>query len=306
MPGVELPRAALRRFLATAGAGKDPQPFGRIGFAPTASLVAIGDVPHRQTPRASLSGQIMAAQPRESSTPGCWVRVLGLLLFGGALIAGEMPIGGISHVGFRVADLEKTRSFYSNVLGFQQAFEQKNAAGVVDLAVFKINDDQFLEFAPGVVESSGDPFTHAAFLSDRLEEMRKLIDQLGLHPPELRTGRDRTRNFSIKDPAGHRVEFIRYEANSLQALARGKFADDRRVSSHLHHLGLAGVERSFWVEKLGFVAVEGNMLHPPQSAKDFIEALPAGSRSYLSFDGKQDREFKDPDGIVTKVRRGSF
>jgi catechol 2,3-dioxygenase-like lactoylglutathione lyase family enzyme len=49
-------------------------------------------------------------------------------------------------VGFRVADLEKTRAFYTNVLGFQQAFDQKDAAGKTTLAVFKINEEQSLEF----------------------------------------------------------------------------------------------------------------------------------------------------------------
>jgi catechol-2,3-dioxygenase len=59
-----------------------------------------------------------------------------------SLFAAEnLPIGGISHVGFRVADVEKTRTFYTGVLGFQQAFDQKDAAGKVTLAVFKINED---------------------------------------------------------------------------------------------------------------------------------------------------------------------
>lgn len=229
------------------------------------------------------------------------MRIWLLVLTCGLLPAADLPIAGISHVGFRVADLEKTRAFYAGTMGFQEAFEQKNTAGKVDLVVFKINDDQFLEFSP--CPSGAEPdFTHVAFLSDKLEALRGLAEQLGLHPPELRTGRDHTRNFSIKDGDGHKVEFIRYEPDSLQALARGKFADGRRVSMHLHHLGLAMTDRSFWTEKLGFVATGARMMHPPCSAADFIEALPAGSKAYLGFDGAPARELHDPDGLLIVLK----
>src|SRR5579863_1824618 len=99
--------------------------------------------------------------------------VLALLFLGGCSLraADTLPIGGISHVGFRVADLEKTRAFYTGVLGFQQAFEQKDAAGKTNLAVLKINEAQFLEFAPGA--PSG--FTHLAFLTEKLEALRQMV-----------------------------------------------------------------------------------------------------------------------------------
>src|ERR1700679_2035065 len=95
----------------------------------------------------------------------------------------DLPITGISHVGVRVADLEKTRAFYTGILGFQQAFEQKDASGKTTLAVFKINEDEFLEFSPAAPAG----FTHLAFLTGKLESLRQSVDQLGLKPPELRT-----------------------------------------------------------------------------------------------------------------------
>ncbi len=224
--------------------------------------------------------------------------------------AGNLPVGGISHVGFRVADLDKTRAFYTGVLGFQQAFEQKDAAGKTNLAVLKINEDQFLEFAPGA--PSG--FTHLAFLTEKLEALRQLLDTLGLQPPELRTGRDRTRNFSIKDPDGHRIEFVSYEPDSMHAQARGKFADNRRISTHLDRVGLATDDRTravaFFHGQLGFVDDRG-LLHPATAPRDNLELLPSGAPSHLSFEvsdiakamrtlseqGVAGNAIVDPDGV---------
>ena len=86
---VELPWAALRappgcRREATTRAMRDigeelrqsccpapPQPFGRAGFGPLASLLVVADDPRRLPPRASLSNQIVPARPHASSTTGC-------------------------------------------------------------------------------------------------------------------------------------------------------------------------------------------------------------------------------------------
>lgn len=220
------------------------------------------------------------------------MKLLFLLFAATGLVAADLPIDGFSHAGFRVADLEKTRAFYTGVLGFQQAFGQTDAAGKPTLAVFKINDDQFLEFSPGIPAGTTDRFTHIAFLTTKLEALRPLIEALGLNPPELRTGRDRTRNFSIKDPDGHRVEFVQYEAESMHAQARGKFADSRRVSTQLHHVALPVADRdraaAFFRGKLGPVAAS------------YVEYIAAGAAARLCFvvrdQSKAPAKLVDPDG----------
>jgi catechol 2,3-dioxygenase-like lactoylglutathione lyase family enzyme len=210
----------------------------------------------------------------------------------------NLPISGISHAGFRVADLEKTRAFYTGVLGFQQAFEQKDAAQKTTLAVFKINEDEFLEFSPGVPAGTTDRFTHIAFLTDKLESLRASISRLGFNPPELRTGHDRTRNFSIKDPDGHRVEFVQYEPDSMHAEARGKFADSRRISTNLARVGIAVANRNramgFYGDSLGLAS--------------YVELLPQGTPTRLYFavpDVKEAartlRDIHDPDGTPIEL-----
>lgn len=208
---------------------------------------------------------------------------------------------GISHVGFRVADLEKTRAYYTGVLHLQQAYGQKDASGKPTLAVFKINDRQFLEFSPGTPAG----FTHLAFLTEKLAAMHNLAASLGLNPPELRTGHDRTRNFSIKDPDGQRIEFVEYEPDSMQAQSRGKFKSD--VVFGIDHVGLPVADRgaatTFFAGQLHLEEIQPGMLRPP-GERERIELLPAGSAVHLGMlvgDESPPRSGHDPDGIAVDI-----
>lgn len=232
--------------------------------------------------------------------------------------AADLPVGGFSHLGLRVTDLDRARTFYTQILGFDQAFEQKNDAGKVTGAVIKINDDQFLELAAG--PAAADRFTHLAFLSDRLEPLRSAIESLGLNPPQLRTGRDGTRNFSIQDPDHHRIEFVRYDPDSLQAKARGQFATGRRISQHMSCVAFPVSDRAaaiaFFHDRLAFVN-DGGLLHPAAAPNDRIELLAAGAPmqfyldvpdvaaavSRLQIRGYKPADLADPDGTRIILKR---
>ena len=74
----------------------------------------------------------------------------------------------------------------------------------------------------------------------------------------------------------------------MQAQARGKFADDRRVTRHLDHVGVAFADRAraidFFRGKLQFVEARTNMLQPTRQLSDAIELLPKGATSRLCFE----------------------
>ena len=229
-------------------------------------------------------------------------RRLPLLLAACTLFgADNLPIGGIAHIGFRVADLEKTRAFYTGTLQIEQAYDQKDANGKTTLAVFKINDRQFLEFSPGTPVG----FTHLAFLTEKIDTLRQLVDTLGLNPPNLRTGRDRTRNFSIQDPDGHRIEFVQHEPDSMQAQSRGKFV--RPGAWRLNHIALPAASRqaalAFFQGQLGFGKTQWpDLIHPPTDATQYIELLPAASPLHICLEEHKTDEGGgrparlDPDG----------
>jgi hypothetical protein len=152
--------------------------------------------------------------------------------------------------------------------------------------------------------------------------LRASVESLGLNPPELRTGRDRTRNFSIKDPDGHRVEFVSYEPDSMHAQARGKFADGQRISTHLERVEFATDDRSravaFFHGQLGFVK-SGGILHPANAPDDQVELLGSGEASRLCFKvadvakamqtarerGVAGDVIRDPDGMSIELKTAS-
>jgi lactoylglutathione lyase len=210
------------------------------------------------------------------------------------LIATTCMLGQeIAHVAFRVSDLEKTRAFYKQRYGIEQAYDQKDASGKTTLMVLKINDRQFLEFSKG----SPVGFSHVAFLTEKLEQMHEIAQAVGLNPPDLRTGRDRTRNFTVRQSDQLRVEFVRYEPDSLQAQARGKFLN-RVIGLSSVSLPVDDREAAIaFLRKLGF----GEQIPG-------IKLLPASSLLHLAFEVSDDSPpipGPDPDGIqidLTGVR----
>jgi len=201
-----------------------------------------------------------------------------------ALCLNAQQIGRIAHVGFKVADLEKTRDFYTGKLGIPQAYDQKDAAGRTTLAVFMVNNEQFLEFSPG----SPIGFTHVAFLTEKIERAREFIASLGLNPPELRTGRDRTRNFPIQDPEHHRIEFVEYPPDAMQVQSRGKsfieigrvrgiervaipYNDPAGAETFLNQLKLHGIEVLSPGKPFHMALQSGDARIPPQRDPGGIE-----------------------------------
>src|SRR5438477_7156672 len=67
---------------------------------------------------------------------------LGAVLVAAPVFADEVPIARLASVRFAVANLDKARQFYTELLGFEEAFGLKDDGGQVESALFKVNDDQ--------------------------------------------------------------------------------------------------------------------------------------------------------------------
>jgi catechol 2,3-dioxygenase-like lactoylglutathione lyase family enzyme len=203
--------------------------------------------------------------------------------------APPLPIEGFSHIGFRVSDLEKTRAYYTGVLGYDLAFDEKDDQGRVTLAFFKINDDQFLEISPNLPAGEAVRLTHIAFVTRDLEGLRRAVTERGLNPTEIRKGRDGNLNFSVRDPLNTRIEFVQYMPGSLHSNDRGKHLSANRLSDHLQHTGVI-VPRDkvddamqFYHDRLGFAEFwryepkPGDLrlikLIAPGARKDIVELM---------------------------------
>jgi lactoylglutathione lyase len=183
--------------------------------------------------------------------------LVSLLALASCLSAGDaLPITGLAHVGFMVSDLERARSFYAGVLGYHDIYDLKDSAGKVAMAFFKINDDQCIEISPGLPTNQIIRFTHVALSTSNIEKLHAMLQARGLQIGDIQTGRDGNRNFGLKDPENHIVEFVQYMPGSMLSQTRGKYLQGR-ISRHLYHTGITvaheDIMLAFYRDKLGFV-----------------------------------------------------
>src|SRR5215475_6385782 len=97
------------------------------------------------------------------------------LLFPPIVLAQSMatarpPITGISHIALYCHDIDKSREFYKDFLGFAEPYSLKNPDGSLRLTFIKINDRQSVELFPEK-EPGSDRFYHVALETDDAEAM---------------------------------------------------------------------------------------------------------------------------------------
>ncbi len=166
--------------------------------------------------------------------PGLLVIALSLH----AQVAKRPPITGAAHVAIFSADVDKTRAFYKDWLGYGEPFDLKEASGKLSLTFLKINERQYIEVFPEK-EAGSDRLNHVSVETSNIEGMRLYLASKGVKVPEkLAKNRIRNMSFNVKDPDGHTVEFVQYLPGSETLRAKGKFAGAERISDRMAHFGI--------------------------------------------------------------------
>src|SRR5258706_8476364 len=171
--------------------------------------------------------------------------------------ADRPPLVGIAHIAFQVSDLAKAQAFYGGLLGYDDAFRLYKEDGTTRLVYFKVNDRQYIEIFPGLPPEQEDRLSHIALATTNLEALRLYLAEKAVPVPEkVNKGQDGNVNFTVKDPDGHRVEFVQYQPGSLQTKAKGSYLGTKRLSNRILHVGVtvadvAAADR-FYKDILGF------------------------------------------------------
>ncbi len=145
---------------------------------------------------------------------------------------------GVAHLAVFVSDLPKARAFYGDLLGFAEPFTLPKADGSVEIAFVKINDRQWIELfnRPSVGEGQ---LNHIAIYTDDADGMRDYLASRGVAVPErVPKGRTGNKNFMVKDPDGHNVEIVEYQADSWTARDAGQHLPATRLSEQAMHVGI--------------------------------------------------------------------
>jgi lactoylglutathione lyase len=167
---------------------------------------------------------------------------LCLFVFLRPCLASDPPprprITGVSHIALYVHDIEKSRTFYKNFLGFDEPFFVTSKDGTLHLTWIKINDRQTIELFPEK-EAGTDRLNHIALETDDALTLRAYLGACGVKVPEkVDKGRIRNLNFNVADPDGHTVEMVQYAPDGWTMREKGNFLPETRISKRLMHVGV--------------------------------------------------------------------
>lgn len=146
-----------------------------------------------------------------------------------------LPITGIAHVAFQVSDLEKSSKQYAQYYGFETAFTINDETKAEYL---KINDEQFIKLVAVEGKTADNRLIEVALLVSDLELTVKLLNQKGFQASAIFTAADGSLASTLIDPDGHKLLFLEYGPQSLQAKTRGKYLGKNRLSNRLQHVGI--------------------------------------------------------------------
>ena len=92
-----------------------------------------------------------------------------------ALALDRPPIVGIANFVVKTDNLEEVRKFYTGVLGYDEVFKHRRPGNDADIAVFKVNDHQYIEVTQTLKNESDDKLIQIGF---ETKDARKLRDYL--------------------------------------------------------------------------------------------------------------------------------
>jgi catechol 2,3-dioxygenase-like lactoylglutathione lyase family enzyme len=112
---------------------------------------------------------------------------------------------GINHVAFATPKYAEMLQFYTETLGFPEAFSNKNAAGQPTLTYLQASRNTFIELMPaGLNRSAG--FTHFGVHVDDVQAVAARLRERGLQVGVPRIIGSGSLTVNVTDPDGNRLE----------------------------------------------------------------------------------------------------
>ncbi len=124
------------------------------------------------------------------------------------------PALRLNHVGIYVKDFDESMRFYTQTMGFHEAFTIKNPEGKPTLAYLQITRDTFLEIAPATAERPVG-LSHIGIWPENQMAAVATLRERGLRIADPRAGSTKTSITNVTDPNGVRLELVDFLAGSL-------------------------------------------------------------------------------------------
>jgi len=153
----------------------------------------------------------------------------GLILFvSGALVAlliqtaiaqnNNPGVIQLNHVGIAVADMDESLAFYTETMGYEEAFRLSNDAGEPGLVYLRVSENTFVELGRAN-ENTPPGLSHFGIQVADVEAVKAMYEGRGATPTDTRSGRTNAILSDIFDPQGVRIELSEYPPESLQGQA---------------------------------------------------------------------------------------
>ena len=126
----------------------------------------------------------------------------------------------VNHVGINVADMEEALEYYTQVMGFPEAFRLLDDAGALDLVYVQVSRDTFVELRP-VNEGRPAGISHIGLYTDDIEGAAATLRGRGANASEPRLSGSGAKSILsfISDPYGNRMELNELPPDALTRLA---------------------------------------------------------------------------------------
>jgi len=178
----------------------------------------------------------------------CWIFILATSATAQQNSAPQRPkITGIDHVDFYTMAPDANSHLYVGVLGLA-------SAGPVELGQIQrfVIGTQWVGYSPAPDAKATDRMDHLAFATENCAALKAYMAAKGVQvPSSVSTLKDGSRSFVVKDPEGHRIEFVEH----ARLAATAKSSSDP-VSRRLIHAGFIVRDRAaedhFYKDILGF------------------------------------------------------
>jgi len=120
----------------------------------------------------------------------------------------------LNHVGIYTKDFDESMRFYTQTMGFREAFSIKDKDGKPTLTYLQIGRDTFLELAPATAERPAG-LSHIRFWPEDLNATVAALRGRGVKVDDPRTGSTKTSITNAIDPDGVRLELLDFLPDSL-------------------------------------------------------------------------------------------
>ena len=127
-------------------------------------------------------------------------------------------IVGLNHVAISVPNLEEAVTFYTETMGFPEAFRVSDASGKTALVYVQVSGDTFVELQPSHAQRPPG-ISHFGVHVENMATATEALKGLGADIGDTRIGSTKAILANVSDLNGIRIELLELPPESLTAKA---------------------------------------------------------------------------------------